>query len=125
MPRSAFSLKIFAGYLLGLGVLLAVAPNVLLTAFGVAATSEVWIRVLGLVVVNLSVYYWFAAKAESTPLFLATVYTRTFILVAFAALAFLGLAEPTLVLFGAVDAVGGAWTYLSVRRDQRTRSLSA
>ena len=118
MSRSAFSLKIFAGYLLGLGVLLVVAPNLLLTTFGFPATSEVWIRVLGFVVVNLSVYYWYAAKSESKPLFLATVYTRIFILVAFGALTVFGLAKPMLVLFGAVDAIGGLWTYLSLRRDE-------
>ena len=118
MARSAFSLKVFAGYLLGLGVLLVVAPNLLLTTFGFPATSEVWIRVLGFVVINLSVYYWYAAKSESKPLFLATVYTRTFILVAFVALTVIGLAKPMLVLFGAIDALGGLWTYLSLRRDE-------
>lgn len=118
MSRSVFSLKIFAAYLLGLGVILVLAPNLLLTMFGFPATSEVWIRVLGFVVVNLSVYYWYAAKSESRPLFVATIYTRTFILVAFAALAVSGLAKPTLVLFGAVDAIGGLWTYLALRRDE-------
>ncbi|HSO61691.1 MAG TPA: hypothetical protein VLR50_11725 [Desulfobacterales bacterium] len=120
MSRSAFSLKIFAGYLLGLGVVLVLAPNLLLTTFGFPATSEVWIRVLGFVVVNLSVYYWYAAKSDSKPLFLATVFTRVFILVAFGALAVFGLAKPMLVLFGAIDAIGGLWTYLSLRRDETT-----
>lgn len=118
MSRSALSLKVFAGYLLGLGVLLVVAPNLLLATFGFPATSEVWIRVLGFVVVNLSVYYWYAAKSESKPLFLATVYTRLFILVAFVALVVAGLARPMLVLFGAVDALGGLWTYFSLRRGE-------
>ena len=118
MSQSAFSLKIFAGYLLGLGVLLVVAPNLLLTTFGFPATSEVWIRVLGFVVANLSVYYWYAAKSESKPLFVATVYTRIFILVAFGALTAFGLAKPMLILFGAVDAIGGLWTYVSLRRDE-------
>src|SRR5262245_16829333 len=118
MSRSAFSLKVFAGYLLGLGVALVLSPNLLLTTFGFPATTEVWIRVLGFVVVNLSVYYWFAAKSEFKSLFRATIFTRVFILVAFGALAVLGLAKPMLVLFGAVDAMGAAWTYLSLRRDE-------
>jgi hypothetical protein len=39
-------------------------------------------------------------------------------LVAFGALTVLGLAKPMLVLFGAVDAIAGLWTYLSLRRDE-------
>ena len=34
MSHAAFSLKVFAGYLLILGVLLVFAPNLLLTTFG-------------------------------------------------------------------------------------------
>ena len=118
MSHAAFSLKVFASYLLILGVLLVFAPNLLLTTFGFPATSEVWIRVLGFVVVNLAVYYWFAAKSEAKQFFQASVYTRAFILLAFVALAVLGLAQPMLVLFGAIDTLGGLWTFISLRRDE-------
>jgi hypothetical protein len=125
MSRSAFSLAVFAGYLFGLGMVLVLEPNLLLTTFGFPPTSEVWIRVLGCVVVNLSVYYRYAAKSGSRPLVLATVYTRTFILFAFTAFVVLGLAEPMLVLFGAVDAAGAVWTYLSLRRDLAESAATA
>ena len=118
MSRAAHSLKVFAGYLAILSIVLVFAPNLLLTTFGFPATTEVWIRVLGLVVFNVAIYYWFAAKSEAKPFFLASVYARAFILLAFVALAVLGLAQPMLVLFGAVDTLGGIWTFISLRRDE-------
>jgi hypothetical protein len=117
MSKAAFSVKVFAVYLAGLGVILLFVPNLLLGLFGFAATAEVWIRVLGVVIINLGVYYWFAAVSESVPFFRASVATRVFVLVAFAGLAAAGLALPTLILFGAVDTLGGLWTHLALRAD--------
>jgi len=119
MSKAAFSVKVFAVYLAGLGVTLLFVPNLLLGLFGFAATAEVWIRVLGVVVINLGVYYWFAAVSESVPFFRASVATRVFVLVAFTALVVAGLAQSTLILFGAVDALGGLWTHLALRAGKR------
>lgn len=117
--RAAFSLKAFGVYLLGLGAVLALAPNLLLTSFGFEATGEVWIRVLGVVVFNIGVYYWYAGVCEARAFFVASVYARTLVLVSFAAFAAAGLAKPNLVTFGVVDALGGAWTWIALRADAR------
>jgi hypothetical protein len=55
---------VFGVYLLLLGALLIVAPNSLLGLLRVAPTAEVWIRVLGMVVLLLGAYYVLAALAE-------------------------------------------------------------
>lgn len=109
----------FAAYLAGLGLTLLLMPNLLLGLFGFAATAEVWIRVLGVVVINLSVYYWFAAVSEAGPFFRASVAARVFVLVAFTGLAVAGLAQPTLILFGATDTLGALWTLFALRADAR------
>ena len=121
MSRAAFTLKIFAVYLYALGLVLVVSPNLLLNTFGFPPTDEVWIRVLGLVVINLGTYYWFAAKSEARPFFVASVFTRIFVLLAFTGLAVLGLAKPMLILFGAIDTAGGLWTLSALRRSRDTR----
>ena len=56
MSKSAFTIKVFGVYLLGLGILLALVPNLLLSPFGIPPTNEVWIRVLGVVVINVGVH---------------------------------------------------------------------
>ena len=119
MSKAAFTIKAFAVYLVGLGALLALVPNLMLALFGFAPTSEVWIRVLGVVVFNLGWYYWYAAVSEARPFFAASVVTRAFALVAFVALVAAGFAQPTLILFGAIDAAGGLWTWLVLRSEPR------
>ncbi len=119
MSKAAFTIKAFAVYLVGLGALLALVPNLMLSLFGFAPTTEVWIRVLGVVVFNLGWYYWYAAVSEARPFFAASVVTRAFALVAFAGLVAVGFAQPTLMLFGAIDAAGGLWTWLALRSEPR------
>jgi hypothetical protein len=122
VSKSAFTVKAFGIYLLVLGVGLTVAPNPLLSVFGMPQTTEVWIRVVGILVFNIGVYYWYAAKCEAVAFFRASVYTRTLVLVAFAAFAALGFATPVLILFGAADFAGAVWTHLALRAEQQARA---
>jgi hypothetical protein len=118
MSKSAFSVKAFGIYLLVLGAGLTLAPNLLLSVFGMPTTSEVWIRVVGVLVFNIGVYYVYAARGEARAFFQASVYTRTLVLASLAAFAVLGLASPVLILFGAVDFAGGIWTQLALRAER-------
>lgn len=117
MSKPAFTLKAFGYYLLALGVGLTLAPNLLLGLFGMPATNEVWIRVLGIVVFNVGVFYVTAAKCEARPLFRASVLTRCLVFAAFLVFAVLGLASPVLVLFGIADLAGAVWTYVTLRSE--------
>ena len=119
MSRAATTIRWFAIYLGGLGLLLVLTPNFLLSTFAMPETHEPWIRVLGVVVFNLGVYYWYAAISEARPFFKATVATRTIVVVSFIAFVLLGLAPPMLLLFGTIDFVAGLWTAWAVREDRR------
>ena len=61
MSKSARSVFVFGIYLALLGSVLVVAPNVLLSLFGVALTDEVWIRVVGVLVIGVSFVLGFVA----------------------------------------------------------------
>jgi len=115
MSRAAFTIRAFGYYLIALGVALAVIPNLLLSLFLMPQTSEVWIRVVGLLLFNIGVYYIYASKSEATEFFRASVFTRSLVLVAFAAFVFLGLAKPMLIGFGAVDFIGAIWTWRALK----------
>lgn len=69
MTASARSVFVFAFYLVGLALVLLVAPNVLLRLFGVPVTGEVWIRVVGMLVLFLGFYYAQAARRGMTEFF--------------------------------------------------------
>ncbi|MEJ2189565.1 MAG: hypothetical protein P8Y93_09150 [Acidobacteriota bacterium] len=118
MSKSAFSVFVFSIYLFALGATLVAIPNVLLQLFGLPETGEVWIRVVGVLVLVLGYYYQGAARGELTDFLRWTVHARLAVLVFFTAFAVIGLVSPVLVLFGTVDAMGGLWTALALRADR-------
>ena len=118
MTHSAKSILVFVIYIVLLGIILVVAPNVLLGVFGMPPTTEVWIRVLGVIVGILGYYYIQAARNSLIPFFRATIYGRTVVLISFIVFAILGLADPLLILFGVIDFLGGIWTALALRGER-------
>jgi len=125
MSKAAFSAKVFALYLFMIGPVLVFAPNFLLGLFGIAPTSEVWIRVVGVIAINLGVYSWVAAQHKTTAFLKASVYTRLFVCGAFTVFAVTGLVSPMLILFGLVDLAGSLWTYFALKADRlATASVS-
>lgn len=126
MSKAAFSSKVFAVYLFFVGVVFVVAPNLLLSIFQIPQTTEVWIRVVGVLAFNIGVYAWVAAKHEDTSFLVASVYTRFLVFVVFTTFAVMGLASPMLALFGVVDLLGGIWTHFALKADASARmSLKA
>jgi len=113
--RATTSVRVFGIYLLVLGPLLILVPSVVLGPFGIPMPTDVWIRVVGVLATALGTYYFQAARAGLVPFYRATVAMRAFVFVAFLAFALLGLAPAALVLFGAVDLAGAAWTALALR----------
>lgn len=116
MSNSAKSIFFFGIYLAGLGAILLLAPNTLLGLFGLPPTSEVWIRVLGMVVFFLAFYYIQAARANLTNFFRWTVYTRASVMLFFILFVLLQPASPMLLLFGGLDLLGAIWTSLALRQ---------
>ena len=104
-------MNVFGSYLLALGVVLLVAPNVLLQLFGLPPTSEVWIRVVGMLVAFLGLYYRVAAAAELRPIFQMSVLVRGSVPLFFLLFVLAGWVQWPLVLFGVIDALGAAWTW--------------
>ena len=122
MSKSATSIFVFGLYLCALGAVLILAPNTLLPVFGFPSTTEVWIRVLGVVASVLGTYYVQAARHELVPFFHATIWGRAFVMLSFAAFALMRLAPPTLVLFGVTDALGALWTATALRATRAAAS---
>ena len=122
MSRAARSVAVFGLYCVGVGIQLIAAPNLLLGAVGLPPTEEAYIRVLGVVVLVLGLYYVAAARAEAVAFFRWTTWGRPIALAVFGALVLLGIAPRVLILFGAVDAAGALWTSRALRRDAGTRA---
>jgi uncharacterized membrane protein len=115
MSAPAKSLFVFALYLVGLGLVLLVTPNTLGRFFGFPETHEVWIRVVGMLLLFVAFYFIQVVRKEWTDFFRWTVYTRSLVIVFFIAFVLLDLAPPVLVLFGVIDLLSALWTALALR----------
>jgi hypothetical protein len=115
MSKAALSALVFGTYMIVVGLTLLIVPNLLLTLFAYPTTTEVWIRVVGMMVAILGYYYIEAARNESTSFFRASVRGRPAVIVVFFAFVALGWAKPVLIPFGAIDLIGAIWTRLALR----------
>jgi hypothetical protein len=115
MTYAAKTIFGFGCYLLALGVSLLLFPNAVLAVFGIAPTNEVWIRVVGMLVLFLGSYYGLAAAVNLHQFFRWTIPLRASVIVFFAVFVLLGYAPRVLMLFALVDFAGAAWTWLALR----------
>jgi len=115
MTAAATSVFSFGCYLVINGLTLMLAPNLLLSWFGLASTNDPWIRVLGVVVFVLGLYYASAGRQGLVPFFRWTIWGRALVLVLFIALVAAGMAPTQLIVFGLIDAVGAMWTAFAMR----------
>ncbi len=125
MSRAAHSLFVFGIYLCGLGLILLLLPNLILRAFGVPPTREVWIRVNGMLVLCLSFYYVQAARNELTKFIRWTVWARLAVIIYFAAFVLLVAAPRALLLFRLIDLSAAIWTWLGLKKDEAGRREDA
>lgn len=118
MSNAGRSIFVFSIYMFGVGLILLLAPNVLLSIFGFQETHEVWIHVVGLLAFLIGVYYFLAVRADLQAFYGWTVPTRISVFVVFLAFVLLGLTSPALVLFGTIDLAGAIWTVWALRADR-------
>ena len=117
MKPASKSIYYFGIYLTILAASLLAFPNALLGIFQIAVTTEVWIRVLGAVVLNVGILYIFMAPSNNILFMTLSVYVRASVLLWFMLFVVLGIAPMQLILFGLVDAVGAAWTYFTLQKE--------
>jgi hypothetical protein len=116
MSAAARSVYIFGIYLIAVGAILIGAPNTLLALLQLPATTEPWIHVAGVPVMAVGMLHVTSARSELTPFFRASVWIRFFPLIAFGALAAIGVIPPIVAGFGLVDAASAVWTRMALRQ---------
>lgn len=119
MSKPALSLFVFGLYLVGMGTGFVAMPNVVLGLFGLPATSEVWIRVVGLLALLLAFYYIQSARTDLRPMIEWSVPARIAAFLFFVLFVVAGWGSPILILFGAVDLLAALWTAWTLRVEKR------
>jgi glucose uptake protein GlcU len=103
-------------YVLIAGSLLLFIPNLLLPLFGFTPTSDIWIRVMGLLVLALSFYYYAMARHGSKIVVRSTVQGRLFFCAGLVVFVLLGLAKPALMGFALAETGLAVWTFRELRQ---------
>ena len=116
MSKVARSVTIYAIYVFALGATLMLIPNVPLPIFGLPQATEVWIRVAGMSVIFLSIFYFIAARNEVREFFVASVAIRFAVPVIFGAFVLAGFAPWNLILLTPLDVIFAIWTLVELRR---------
>lgn len=103
-------------YVIVSGISLLLFPNVLLEIFGFEPTQEIWIRVLGMLVLALAFYYYAMYKNGGKEVVRATVQGRLFFCIGLVIFVILGLAKPILIVFAVIETGLALWTLSEVRK---------
>ena len=119
MKQSTLSMVIFGVYMLVMGLILIIVPNPLITLLGFAPVTDVWIRILGMVLVILAFYYFLAVKEEAYSFYRWTSYGRMPIVLVYLGFTALKLAPPILVLLGVFETACAIWTGVALRKESR------
>jgi hypothetical protein len=119
MISSAKSLLIFGIYSICLGLVLMIVPNTLFRIVGLPETNEVWIRVSGMLLFCLGIYYGLVGWHGLAQFVVWSVYTRSSVVFFFAAFVLLGLVKPVVILLGAVDLCAAIWTAFCLRAEKK------
>lgn len=114
MNPTTVSIFVFGIYLIFVGAGFLLLPNLLLPMFKFPKTEEPWIRVVGVLVLIIALFYLVAADYNLTVIFWTTIFGRTFVLLSFAGLVLTKKAKPMLLMFGVIDALGALWTLITL-----------
>ena len=114
MNPAARTVFYFGLYLYLVGLTLITVPNVLMNMLQMPETNEVWIRVVGVLVICIAFYYHLSASANILSFCTYTIPARMFVFVAFIAFALLKYVSPAIIGFGVIDLLGAIWTWSSL-----------
>lgn len=123
MSKSATSVLIYGIFLAINGLMLLFVPNVLIASIGIEPTTEVWIRLSGILLMAISVYYFLGAVYEIIVIMKATAYIRFTIIFFFSAFALLDLVSPNIIILSVIDLLGGIWTYAMLKKEGHFRHV--
>jgi hypothetical protein len=121
LPATRASLVVFGGYVTLMGLVLMLVPTLILPLFDLPVNGEVWIRLLGFVLLCSSVYYIGAGLLQWLPFARWTVYTRLAAPVIVVAFIVADIAPLQMASFGIVDGLGGLWTWWAIGHDRKQK----
>ncbi len=117
MTAAAKSIYYFGFYLYIVGLMLVFIPNIFLKLVQLPETTEVWIRVVGVLALCIGFYYHRVGAKNLHSFFALTVTSRIMVFIAFTIFALMKWVSPMLIGIGAIDLAGALWTWFALRKN--------
>ncbi len=125
MTRAGRSMFVFSFWVFACGIGLMFFPALSLSVLDITMSSFIPVRLFGMVLLFLGIYYVVTARHPACwPFYRITVFTRGSALFIVIIFVLIGWAEPLVVGFVVVDALGALWTFMALKRDARQGSLA-
>ena len=118
MSKAAVSVFAAGLFLIVTGIGFLIIPNFVLSLLSIPPTDEVWIRIVGMLVLFIGYYNLVAAHKELKDYFNASISVRIVCFVCFLVLVLTKIAYPILIIFGIIDLVGAIWTTWALKKEQ-------
>lgn len=115
MSNAGKSSFVYGIYALLLGGVLLLKPYSVLGEYGMPGGCEPWIRILGMFVFVLGVYYVGAARKEMDEYFELSVFGRYSVMVFMSIFVLLGFVPRVLIILGVIDMFAATWTLIALR----------
>lgn len=100
------------------GIPAVLAPNLVLVPCGFPPATDIWIRVLGLLLLAIVPYYYAMARHGSRPVVGATVVGRVFFSVGLLVMVLLGMGSWPLAVLAVSELALAGWTAWELRTKQ-------
>jgi hypothetical protein len=117
MSRIAQSITVFGVYLALAGLSFVFIPHLVLPILGFPPTTEIWIRLAGLLTLILAMYFLYSVRYQDRHFFRATIIARFMFFTGVTLFVILGWGSPVLIAFGLIDLAGAAWTWSALRAE--------
>jgi hypothetical protein len=112
---SVFSVGVF---LVITGISFLIIPNFVLSILGIPATTEIWIRIVGMLALFLGYYYISSARKELIDFYYSSIVVRIICFFIFLVLVLSKMAYPILMIFGIIDLLGATWTFIALKKSK-------
>ena len=120
MSKSALSVLVFGLYLSILAFGFLIFPNTILSLLGLLHTNEVWVRIVGMLLLGLSYYYLQMSRLEFKPFFRFSTHARALVIVFFIIFFILDFTKVGLLILGAIDFLAALWTALALKSESES-----
>lgn len=117
MTKSAKSLYYFGFYVLLIGIIICIVPDMFISLLKLPEIPSAWARVIGLLTIIIGSYDILSGRNNVKPLIKASIYLRILFFIGILVLFISGQMTKEILPLGVIDLLGAVWTALALKSE--------